>query len=299
MAVDPLIAFSMTILPLLALIFGILVSLWGTVRVDRWLLLGTVLLGLMGGHQLTEAYQLVLGGNPYPSLFGEGFETAVNLLAAGLLWVVTRRILTERRHREQQAVLARELSSDSRPVGGEAEVDDSGADGLFGLATSDLPLVGRFVTAAFRTLPLGTTADLPSAIETAVRNLQVTYPATTVDRETVEELTVFAEPSTLAEIVETVLKQFVVYNDTNDPAISIAVSTRGSTAVVRIEDNGPGLPNAVADQLAGQDEDSMAPNFELVPVHGLLEKWGGSITVESGAVEISVLRTKSGGSEIE
>ena len=109
MAVDPLIAFSMTILPLLALIFGILVSLWGAVRVDRWLLLGTVLLGLMGGHQLTEAYQLVLGGNPYPSLFGEGFETAVNLLAAGLLWVVTRRILTERRHREQQAVLAREL----------------------------------------------------------------------------------------------------------------------------------------------------------------------------------------------
>lgn len=291
MAPDPLLVLSFTTVPFLTLFAGTVATLWYARGVDRRLFVGAVLLGLMGAHQLTEVWLLVTGNNPVGNVPGELFETSVNLLAVGTVLVLARRLETERRRRERQAVLTRELTDNSVP-GEDLTGSDTEKRGLFSPATFSLPVVGRFVSWAFASLPLGTTANLSTVIETAARNLQVTYPATEVRRETEPDWTVFAEATTLEDILETVLKQLVVYNDSSEPAIRIDVETAGARVHVTIGDNGPGLPDPVADQLEGREAESIAPDLELGAVHGLLEKWGGSIGVTDGAVELTLLRPR-------
>lgn len=291
MASDPLFVLAFTVVPFVALGGGFVVSIWYATRVDRRLLAGTALFALMGTSQLTEVWVLLAGGDPHATLSGELIETTVNLLAVLVVLGLARSLEAEQRRRERQAVLTRELGGGS--VLGEAESDsDVERRGLFNPTVLGLPVVGRVVAWAFTSLPLGTTANLSTVIETAARNLQVTYPATVVDRDPVPDLTVFAEATTLADILETVLKQLVLYNDSSEPTIEITIETTGSTVRVRISDNGPGLPAAVADQLAGTADDSVGPDLELGPVHSLLEKWGGSIGVTDGAVELTLLRPR-------
>lgn len=289
MAVDPLAVATVTILPLLALLGGLLFSIWYAFTTDRRLAVAAALFALMIAHQLTEVWLLATGLDPLSNLPGELFETSVNLLAVATVLLLARRLETERRRRERQAVLTRELSNSSHPVGGMEPTPEPEGEGLFRPALFELPIVGHLVAWAYTTLPLGTTAQLSPVIETAVRNVQVTFPVTTVDRGAVPDRTVFAEATTLEDIIETVLKQFVVYNDSSDPTIRIDVTVHSSTVRIRIDDNGPGLPATVADQLEGTTRKSANPDLELAPVHGLLEKWGGSIKVDNGTVDLTLL----------
>lgn len=289
MAADPLAVAAFTVLPLVVLAGGLVLTGWGAIVLERRLLLASLLFGLMGAHQVTEGWLLLTGSNPLANGLGELFETSVNLLAVLAVGVLVRRIHVERRTRERQAVVARELGAD--PIPGASERDaDSTHSTLLGPATFHLPLVGRFASWAFASLPLGTTATLSTVIETAARNLQVTYPATNVDREAVPELTVFAEATTLEDILETILKQLVLYNDSSEPEIQIRVETEGSRALVVISDNGPGLPPAVRAQLTGRETAAARPDLELGPVHALLEQWGGTIEVTETSVELTLLR---------
>lgn len=296
MAVDPLAVVAFTVLPIVALGGGLVVSIWYAITIDRRLLVGTALFALMGAHQLTEVWVLLTGGNPHTTHSGEVFETVVNLLTVATVLVLARRLEAERLRRERQAVVTSTLETDSVPGdGGSASADTR--HGLFSPAVFGLPVLGRLVSWAFATLPFGTTADLSVVVETVARNLQVTYPVTAVDRDRIEDVTVFAEPTTLEDILETVLKQFVVYNDSSEPSIRIAIDIERSRVRIRISDNGPGLPDAIADQLAGTAVESERPDLELGAVHGLLEKWGGSIGVADGTVELTLLRPRPQQSE--
>lgn len=289
MAADPLAVAAFTVLPLIALAGGLVLTVWGAIVLERRLLLATLLFGLMGAHQVTEVWLLLTGSNPLANGLGELFETSVNLLAVLAVGVLVRQIHVERRTRERQAVVARELGAD--PIPGASDRDADGTHStLLRPATFHLPLVGRLASWAFASLPLGTTATLSTVIETAARNLQVTYPATNVDREAVPELTVFAEATTLEDILETILKQLVLYNDSSEPEIRIRVETEGSRAMVVISDNGPALPPAVRAQLTGRTTEAARPDLELGPVHALLEQWGGSIEVTDRSVELTLLR---------
>lgn len=297
MGVDPLAVATFTILPLLALLGGLLFSIWYAFTTDRRLAVAAALFAMMTSHQLTEAWLLVTGPNPLGNLPGEVFETSVNLLAVATVLLLVRRLETERRRRERQAVLTRELSNSLHKGPGEEPTTETGERGLFRPALFGLPVIGRLVAWAYTTLPLGTTAQLSPVIETAVRNVQVTFPATTVDRGGVPDMTVFAEATTLEDIVETVLKQFVVYNDSSEPTIQIDVTVKSSTVRIQIHDNGPGLPDTVADQLQGRAGKSTKPDLELAPVHGLLEKWGGSVRVDGGTLELMLLSPRPGRAE--
>ncbi|APE96032.1 histidine kinase [Halodesulfurarchaeum formicicum] len=289
MAADPLAVAVFTVLPLTVLAGGFVLTVWGAVVRERRLLIGSLLLGLMGAHQVTEVWLLLTGANPLGNVLGEVFETSVNLLAVLTVGVLGRRLQVEQRKREQQAVVTRELGAG--PIPGAADQDtDRKHRSLLGPATFQLPVVGRLASWAFVSLPLGTTATLNTVIETATRNLQVTYPAMKVDREAVPERTVFAEATTLVDITETILKQLVLYNDSSEPEIRIRVRTEGSRAIVEISDNGPALPAAVSEQLTGRATEAARPDLELGPVHALLEQWGGSIDVTDSTVELTLLR---------
>lgn len=293
MASDPLAVLAFTVVPTVALAGAIVVSAWYTLRVDRRLVVGTALLALMSAHQFTEIWALVTGGTPHATVPGEFFETSVNLLAVASILVLGRRLETERRRLERQAVVTNELAGG--PVPGARRVDsDPNQGGVFSPATFELPILERLFALAFESLPLGTTANLGVVIETVSRNLQVTYPVTKVDREGVPDIAVFAEATTLEDVLETILKQLVVYNDSNEPTIHIAVETDGSRVRIRMSDNGPGLPEAVATQLAGTVADSERADLELGTVRALLENWGGSIGVVDGTVELTLLRPQRG-----
>ncbi len=298
MAPDPLLVLSFTVVPFFALLAGTAASLWYAREVDSRLFVGTALVGLMGAHQLTELWLLATGGNPVGTVPGELFETSVNLLAVGTVLVLARRLETKQRRVERQAVLTSALTD--TPIPGEDRPEPTAENrGLFSPKRFSLPIVGRFVSWAFTSLPLGTTANLSAVIETAARNLQVTYPATEVTRTAVPDLTVFAEATTLEDSFETVLKQLVVYNDSSEPTIHIDVENEGPQVTVRISDNGPGLPDPLADQLKGTGDTSVGPALELGAVHQLIEKWGGSIGVTDGAVELTLLSPQAHGGASE
>ncbi|MDR5656702.1 hypothetical protein RH831_05855 [Halodesulfurarchaeum sp. HSR-GB] len=289
MAADPLAVVAFTVLPLTVLAGGFVLTIWGAIVRERRFLIASLLFGLMGAHQATEVWLLLTGADPLGNVLGEVFETSVNLLAVLAVGVLGRRLQVERRKRERQAVVTRELGAG--PIPGATDRDTDTTHGaLLRPATFHLPVVGRLASWAFVSLPLGTTATLSRVIETAARNLQVTYPAMKVDREAVPELTVFAEATTLVDIIETILKQLVLYNDSSDPEIRIQVATEGPRAIVEISDNGPALPAAVSEQLTGRATEAERPDLELGPVHALLEQWGGSIDVTDSTVELTLLR---------
>lgn len=292
MAVDPLAVAAFTVVPFLLLLGGLLFSLWYAITVDRRLVLAAALFVLMGGHQLTEVWLVFTSRNPVGTIPGELFETSVNVLAVGAVIVLARAFELEKRQRERQEVLTRQMSDKQIPGANTSKKSQSTPSGVFNPAYFALPVIGRLLSWAFASLPLGTTATLSTVIETAVRNLQVTYPATEVARANIPDVTVFAEATTLEDVVETVLKQLVIYNDSSEPTIRITVDTDGSRVHVRMSDNGSGLPDPVADQLAGTADDAARPDLALGPVHGLLEKWGGSVEVRDGTVEVTLLRPR-------
>ena len=287
---DPLTVISLTLVPLGALLVGVVLALWGARRIDRWLALAAVLFAMMGVHQVTELQLVLAGGNPYDPFLGEVVETGVNLLAVVVIGALTRRIDVERRRGERQAVVGDEMATGSVP-GRETPEGGGIPASPFDPAAFELPVVGRLLAWASATLPLGTTAQLDEVLSTAVRNLAVTYPAATVHLET-PAVTVFAEPTTLREIVETVVSQLVVYNDESEPVVEITATADGPTVEIEIADNGPGLPPDVAAQLVG--EGTAGQNLELAPVDALLENWGGSVYVTDGTVTLGLVAPTPG-----
>jgi len=287
---DLLTVISLTGLPLAALLVGVVLSLWGARLIDRWLVLAAVLFAMMGIHQLAELRLVLAGGNPYDPFLGEVVETGVNLLAVVVVGALTRRVDVERRRGERQAVVGGEMATG--PVPGRDRPDAGGIPASpFDPAAFELPVIGRLLAVASATLPLGTTAQLEEVLETAVRNLAVTYPAATVHLET-PAVTVFAEPTTLREIVETVVKQLVVYNEESEPVIEIIATDGGPTVEIEIADNGPGLPQDVAAQLVG--DATVGQNLELAPVDALLKNWGGSVRVTEGTVALRLVAPQPG-----
>jgi hypothetical protein len=287
---DPLTVIAFTVVPLGVLVVGIGLSLWGARRIDRWLVLAAVLFAMMGVHQAAELRLALAGGSPYDPFLGEVVETGVNLLAVVVIVALTRRVDVERRRGERQAVVGETVAPG--PVPGHEE---SGTGGIpaspFDPAAFELPVVGRLLAVASATLPLGTTAKLDEVLETAVQNLAVTYPTATVRLEA-PAVTVFAEPTTLREIVEVVVKQLIVYTEAREPVVEVTATVDGPTVEIEIADNGQGLPPDVAAQLVGEGADG--GSLELAPVDALLENWGGSVSVENGTVTVGLVAPKPG-----
>jgi hypothetical protein len=247
---------------------------------DRRILLGALLFGLMASHQVTEIIGYLGGADPHQNVLGETFETAVNLLAVTAVVYIVGSLTEERLLTESLADVQRRLF-DARPTAvgpptsNEAATDADGGlrerlSGLLGFGGGTVPLA------------VGQRSRLDAVLERAVEDARVTYPIATFAATTPDAVEVVADDTYLQEIFEIVLEQLVLYNDTSDPVVDVAVRERDGQVDVQFSHNGSGVPEDVRTVLETGGDGSRPYRAELVFVETFVSKWGGSIDVTGG-----------------
>lgn len=273
-----------TLLPLGALLVGIGLALGASyVLRDRRILLAGLLFALMASHQVTEIRRLLAGGDPHQNLLGELFETAVNLLAVTAIAYIVGSLSEERRLKESLADVQQSLFDD-RPGKTRQESVTNGdtgtttGDGMRDAVSELFGLKGG-TTAA---LVFGQQSPVAEVLARAVDDARITFPIATFEVETTESVEVVAETTYLQEIFEILLEQLVLYNDTSDPVVTVAIRHRNGTVAVRFSHNGSGVPDDVRDVLETGADTSRTDLAELVFVETFVSKWGGSVSVDEG-----------------
>ncbi|WP_435129417.1 PAS domain-containing protein [Halobaculum sp. D14] len=106
----------------------------------------------------------------------------------------------------------------------------------------------------------------------------------------------------LSSVLGNVLDNAVFHNDSDDVHIDVSVEERPETVVVRIADNGPGIPDDRKRDVFGRGEkglESAGSGLGLYLADNLVETYGGSIWVvdnePTGAVFCIELRRADGG----
>jgi len=116
-------------------------------------------------------------------------------------------------------------------------------------------------------------------LEQEVATLKTAYPDVEVDTDIAATSRVRAD-DLLSSVFRNLLRNAVVHNTSSTPRISVTATVHDDTVVVRVADNGPGLPSDVREQLF-EASDQSDHGFGLYLVKTLTERYGGSVRVES------------------
>jgi len=124
---------------------------------------------------------------------------------------------------------------------------------------------------------------LSSVLEDRVTTLQTTYPDITVTTDIPDETTVRADDM-LGNVLGNVLDNAVEHNDTAEPRLDVSVTECDQIVVVRIADNGPGVPDDQKETIfrrgnRGLKESDIGSGFGLFFVDTMMENYGGDVTV--------------------
>ncbi len=95
----------------------------------------------------------------------------------------------------------------------------------------------------------------------------------------------------LSSVFSNLLNNAVFHNDKADVRVDVTVETREETVLVRVADNGPGVPDALKRELFTQGEkrpESPGMGLGLYLVDTLVGLYGGSVWVEDGEPEGAV-----------
>jgi PAS domain S-box-containing protein len=87
----------------------------------------------------------------------------------------------------------------------------------------------------------------------------------------------------LSSVFRNLLSNAVQHNDSAEPRVVVAAEERAETVRVRVEDNGPGIPEAQKDQVFGRNEkglESEGTGIGLYLVAELLAEYDGDIWIE-------------------
>lgn len=87
----------------------------------------------------------------------------------------------------------------------------------------------------------------------------------------------------LSIVFETIIENAVVHNDKPTPVVEISVEERETTVVIRIADNGPGVPEQETDVIFGREEiDQLhhGSGISLFFADSVIESYNGDIWVE-------------------
>ncbi|MCU4719404.1 sensor histidine kinase [Halapricum hydrolyticum] len=293
-------------------------------HVGFWWAVGTVVATATGfALVLFEASSSVEAIYSTVIVAGNGASGGLGGLIVG--WYDARRLrVATGRERERQRladereklalvnrIVRHDIGNDLQIIAGAADVlerhvDPDGEDALERLqrtASEAIDLTERlrtFVTA------LEDEADLrPVAVQQIVRtqvdNLRERYPGATVSLEQpVPDAAVQAD-ELLATVLHNLLSNAVTHNDSDDPHVIVTVEAGAETVGIRVEDDGPGIPEAERETLFERGElgpGSDGSGIGLYIVDMLVDRYGGSITVADSdaggaAFEVELLRVES------
>jgi signal transduction histidine kinase len=125
--------------------------------------------------------------------------------------------------------------------------------------------------------------DLSAVLEDRIETARTTYPDLTVAADLPEGVDVVAN-DVLGSVFGNLLNNAVEHNDTDDPTVEVTVTERPGAVVVRIADDGPGIPDDSKETVfrrgnRGLKESDIGSGFGLFFVDAMMDQYGGEIRV--------------------
>jgi PAS domain S-box-containing protein len=125
--------------------------------------------------------------------------------------------------------------------------------------------------------------DLRSVLEGVVDGMRSTHPEALVTVEgPIPHVAVLADDM-LSSVFRNLLKNAVQHNDADVAEVTVSATELADDVVVRVEDNGPGIPDGQTEAIFGKGEkglDSDGTGMGLYLVQRLVDTYGGDVRVE-------------------
>jgi signal transduction histidine kinase len=145
--------------------------------------------------------------------------------------------------------------------------------------------------------------DCVAVVEDEVGVVRAAHPGATFETDLPDRLLVRAN-ATLGAVLENLLTNAVVHHDGDRPAVRVSASRRSDHVVLRVADDGPGIPDALKTRYLGQGEQdprSAGDGLGLYLAATLVEAYGGSLVIADNdprgtVVELRLPAARSGGS---
>ncbi|MFA9517364.1 PAS domain S-box protein [Halopenitus sp. H-Gu1] len=179
----------------------------------------------------------------------------------------------------------------------EAECDDEelqeyietileNADHVVELTTSAREMADVMLSAEEELQQVG----LRTMLESEIQEVESAYPEVELTEETTIPPVSVQANNMLGSVFRNLLKNAIQHNDREVPKVAVSATEREDTVVVRVADNGPGVPDNQKDAIFGKGEkglDSQGTGIGLYLVKTLVESYGGDIRVEDRAAYTS------------
>ena len=125
--------------------------------------------------------------------------------------------------------------------------------------------------------------DLSAVLEDRIETARTTYPELAVTADIPEGVDVVAN-DVLGSVFGNLLNNAVEHNDTDEPTVEVTATERADTVVVRIADDGPGIPDELKETVfrrgnRGLKESDIGSGFGLFFVDAMMDQYDGEITV--------------------
>ena len=125
--------------------------------------------------------------------------------------------------------------------------------------------------------------DLRPVLQGELDEVRSTYSRAVVSTETSIPRTAVEANDMLGSVFRNLLKNAIQHNDAATPQVNLSVTEDDDTVVVRVADNGPGVPEAQRETIFGKGEkglDSQGTGIGLYLVDTLVDSYGGAVDVE-------------------
>ncbi|WP_247001052.1 sensor histidine kinase [Halosolutus gelatinilyticus] len=121
-------------------------------------------------------------------------------------------------------------------------------------------------------------------LEETVDRVGAEYPDAELTLESDADRPVVVADEALRSVFENLLRNAVQHNDQRTPRVAVAIETNPETVVVRVSDNGPGLPDPKRSGIGEpgvKGTESSGSGLGLYLVETLVDRYGGDVRAEA------------------
>ncbi|MFP4625410.1 MAG: PAS domain S-box protein [Natronomonas sp.] len=130
--------------------------------------------------------------------------------------------------------------------------------------------------------------DLRGVLQRELEEVRSAYPGASIIGESDVPAETILANDMLGSVFRNLLKNAIQHNDEDVPVVTVSATKRDDSAVVRIADNGPGVPDDQKTAIFGKGEkglDSQGSGFGLYLTTELVDSYDGDVWVEDPTPE--------------